>query len=336
MPSMRLSRRSAVAALGLALAGRAHADASKVTIGIQYGLTYLVFMVMQHERLLEDEAQKAGLGNVEVNWIRTAGGPQLNDGLLSGNIDLACTGAISFLNLWDKSRGKLVRAMFGYGHMPFTLVTRRSGIKSVADFTDKDRIALPAVGSSTQAVYLQMAAEKVWGAEGMRRLDPLTVSRSHPDGMAALLGNTEITAHFTAPPYADYELAAPDIQKVLETEDVVGQPVSNGLVYATERFYAANPKLLPALRSAMQRSVDLISADKQRAADIYKTLNPGDRIDVETLISIIGGPKVGWEITPLGTMVIAQHLKKLGQIQSTLPEDWKQFFFPIAHDLPGN
>ncbi|MEP9377823.1 ABC transporter substrate-binding protein [Aquabacter sp. CN5-332] len=325
----------ALCALWVGWAGQAFADAGKLRVGFQYGLTYLAFMVMEHEHLVEAEAKKMGLGDVEVTWIRTAGGPQLNDALLSGSIDLACTGATSFLTLWDKSRGKLVRAMFGYGHMPFTLVTRRPDVKTVADFTDKDRIALPAVGSSTQAIYLQMAAEKAFGPQGIRKLDPLTVSRSHPDGMAALLSNTEITAHFTAPPYADFELAVPGMHKVMETEDVVGQPVSNGLVYTTEKFYAANPNLLLAFRKALEASIALINTDRLRAAQIYKAANPGDKTDLDMIVSIIGGHNVGWEITPLGTMITAQHLKKIGQIQ-TVPADWKELFFPIVYDLPGN
>ena len=314
---------------------RVAAEPKEIRIGVQYGLTYLVLMIVESERLVESEAKKLGIEDVKVTWVRSAGGPQLNDALLSGNLDMACTGATSFLNLWDKSKGKFVKGLFGYGHIPFTLVTRIPGVKTVADFTDKDRIALPAVRSSTQAMYLQMAAEKAFGPGGLTRLDPLTVSRAHPDGMAALLGNTEITAHFTAPPYTQLELAAPGMHKVIETEDVVGQPISNGIVYATERFYAEQPRLVEAVRGALTQAVNLINTDKRRAAEIYKAANPRDKIEIDTLIGIIGGEKTGWEITPLGTMIFARHMVKTGQIK-VLADNWKDLFFPIAHDLPGN
>ena len=317
-------------------ASQAFAETGRLRLGIQYGLTYLIPTVMQREKMVEAEARKQGLGEVETVWTRTAGGPQLNDAILSGNLDLAFTGSTSFLNLWDKSRGKLVRALFGYGHMSFVLATNNPNVRTVADFTDKDRIAVPAVGSSTPAMFLQMAAEKAFGPEGMRRLDPLTVSRAHPDAVAALLSNTESTAHFASPPFAQIEAADPRIHAVLRTEDVVGQPVSNGIIYATEAFYAANPTLMKVLRAALQQAVDLINGDPKRAAEIYLAANPGGTLSLQQVIDIIREPSTGWEITPLGTMMIARHMKKTGQLQSPLPEDWKQFFFPIAHDLPGN
>ena len=61
-------------------------------------------------------------------------------------------------------------------------------------FSDKDRIAMPAVKVSIQAVTLQMAAEQEFGQGQHGRLDHLTVSMSHPDATAALLsGRSEVT-----------------------------------------------------------------------------------------------------------------------------------------------
>jgi NitT/TauT family transport system substrate-binding protein len=83
----------------------------------------------------------------------------------------------------------------------------QSGVKTLKDFTDKDRIALPAVRVSMQAVILQMAAEKEFGAGQQHKLDPWTVSLSHPDGLAQMMsGKSEITAHFTSAPFMYQEL----------------------------------------------------------------------------------------------------------------------------------
>lgn len=53
------------------------------------------------------------------------------------------------------------------------------GERHLADFTQRDSIALPAVRVSFQAVVLQIAAEQAFGAGQHARLDPLTVSLSH-------------------------------------------------------------------------------------------------------------------------------------------------------------
>src|SRR5437879_830561 len=87
-------------------------------------------------------------------------------------------------------------------------VTRNPNVKTISDFRDGDRIALPAVKVSAQAVLLQMAAEQAFGAGQQNRLDPLTVTMSHPDAMQALLsGQSEVNAHFGSPPFQYQEVA---------------------------------------------------------------------------------------------------------------------------------
>ena len=56
-----------------------------------------------------------------------------------------------------------------------------------------------------------MIAAKEFGRENFAKLDPLTVGLSHPDALAALLGGkTEITAHFTSPPFSYFEAEGPE------------------------------------------------------------------------------------------------------------------------------
>ena len=55
--------------------------------------------------------------------------------------------------------------------MPLYLNTINPNVKTIKDFTEKDRIALPAVRVSMQAVILQMAAEKVFGEGQEHKLD---------------------------------------------------------------------------------------------------------------------------------------------------------------------
>ena len=86
---------------------------------------------------------------------------------------------------------------------------RRGGHHPAADTADlvlvtnqaritADRIAVPAIKSSMQAVALAMMAERELGDP--KKLDPITVSIQHPDALAALLSRrSEITAHSASP-----------------------------------------------------------------------------------------------------------------------------------------
>jgi len=57
-------------------------------------------------------------------------------------------------------------------------------------FSDKDRIVVPSVKVSTQAIMLQMAAAKEFGDANYARLDPWTIGLSHPDGLLAITNNS--------------------------------------------------------------------------------------------------------------------------------------------------
>ncbi len=68
----------------------------------------------------------------------------MNDGLIANAIQFAAQGAPSLITLWDKTHGqiKAVSAMTTY---PLYLVTRDPDVKKLADFSDKDKIAVPSV-----------------------------------------------------------------------------------------------------------------------------------------------------------------------------------------------
>ncbi|HEY1413784.1 MAG TPA: ABC transporter substrate-binding protein, partial [Rhodopila sp.] len=148
-----------------ALARTARAEASGVRIVRQYGLPYLPLMVMQHEKLVEKHAAKQGLGTLTVSWPTLGGPGAMIDGLLSGQVDFGVTGAPGLLTLWDKTVGtpREVRALSCVQLQPFMLVTNNAAVKTIADFGDKDRIAVPTAKISAQALCLEMAAAKLWG-----------------------------------------------------------------------------------------------------------------------------------------------------------------------------
>src|SRR3990172_8951913 len=168
----------------------------------------------------------------------------MNDALLSGNLDFASGGVGPLLTIWDKTKGNLnVKGVAAINAMPLYLNTNNPKVKSLKDFTDKDRIALPAVRVSIQARTLQMAAEQAFGKGKHDALDKWTVSMKHPDGVAIMLaGSSEITAHFTAAPFMYQELNDPKVRKVISSYDVLGGPSTFNLIWATSEFRKNNPK----------------------------------------------------------------------------------------------
>ena len=128
--------------------------------------------------------------------------------------------------------------------MPFMLVTNREAIKTIKDFNEHDKIALPAVKVSSQAICLQMAAAKEWGADQYAKLDSLTITRPHPDAAASVMSKaTEVNSHYSVAPYYYLELATPGVHRVLKSYDTLGGPATNGVMIMSKKFRDANPKV---------------------------------------------------------------------------------------------
>src|SRR4030095_14472661 len=136
-----------------ALTASTTAEVNEIKIGKQYGLPYIQCVIMEDSKLIEKHAKLQGLGDIKVDWATLGGPAQLNDGLISGAIDVAAVGLPNLITLWEKTRTNVkIRAIAGLNFMPLLLVTRDPRIKTLKDYGEKDRIALPSVKISMQAI----------------------------------------------------------------------------------------------------------------------------------------------------------------------------------------
>jgi NitT/TauT family transport system substrate-binding protein len=322
-----------VTALFIALP--AHAE-GKIRIAEQYGVVFLLLNVAQDQKLVEKAGKKRGI-DIEVDWVKLSGGPAVNDALLSGSIDIAGGGVGPLLTIWDRTLGKQnVKGVASFGNFPYYLISNNPNVKTIADFSDKDRIALPAVGVSVQSRILQLASAKLWGDKEFARLDKYTQTVPHPDAAAAVIaGGTEINAHFGNPPFQEQELAQnPNAHIVLNSYDVLGGPSSSTVLYATEKFRNDNPKTYAAFLDGLQEAARFISANPEKAADIYLKINKSST-DRDLLLKVIKNPQVQFKITPQNTFVFAQFMHRIGVIKNK-PASLKDYFFDDAHIAGGS
>jgi NitT/TauT family transport system substrate-binding protein len=305
-----------------------------VRIARQYGLGYLPLIVAEQQHLIEKHARAAGLGDVKVTWATLGGGSATNDALLSGSVDYVSSGVAPLVVLWAKSNGA-VKGLAALDTSPLFLNTSNPTVKSIRDFGDKDRIALPAVKVSIQAIVLQMAAAKAFGFENYARLDKLTVSMKHPDAMAALLsGKSEINGHLTSPPFMFQELDNKGIRTVLNSYDVLGGPHTFNVISTTKVFYEANPKVNRAVLAAIEEADEFIKKNRKAAAEIY-IKSSGTKESPSDLLSQLNNPALGYSTTPTNVARFADFMYQTGTIK-TRPKDWKDLFFPAVHGKKGS
>ena len=329
-----LMRALLVSALGLSTMP-ARAEVSEINVAQQYGIGYLTLMLMEEQKLIEKHAKAAGI-DVKVGWAKFAGGNVMNDALLSGSLQFASGGVAPLVTLWARTRGNLdVRSVAALNSMPLHLVTRNPNVKTLADFGPSDRIALPAVKVSAQAVLLQMGAEQAFGPGQQNRLDALTVSMSHPDAMQALLsGQSEVDAHFGSPPFQYQEVAKPDVHVVFNSYDVLGGPSTFNVVWTTAKFKNENPQLYEAFVKALDEATAEINRDKRAAAEAYLRISK-DKDSVDNILKMMNDPNIVYTTTPRNIMKFAEFMAKTGAIKAK-PESWRDFFFPNVHALPGS
>jgi len=315
--------------------GFAYAEMSEIHVAQQYGISYLPLMLMEEQKLIEKHAKALGV-DVTVKWAKFAGGSVMNDALLSSSLQFASGGVGPLVTLWARTRGNLdVRAVAAINSMPLYLVTRNPAVKTIKDFTDKDRIGLPAVKISIQAITLQMAAEQAFGPGQQGKLDPLTVTMSHPDAMQALLsGQSEVDAHFGSPPFQEQELARPGMHRVLNSYEVLGGPATFNVVWTTNRFRTENPKLYDAFVKALDEAIAQINQNKRAAAEAYLRISK-DKDSLENIVKMLEDPEIVYTTTPQNVMKYVDFMNKTGAIK-VKAQSWKDLFFPNVYNLPGS
>jgi len=317
---------------GLARPGHAETDALRILRPID--LAALPLLIAEHEKLIEKQAEARGLKGPAIRWSAPGKTGPL-DSLTAGQADLAVTEIVPFLLAGEKAGApEQLRGLAALAQRPYVLVTRNAAIKTIRDFKDKDRIAVPNKNSGP-ALLLQMAAAQEWGPENYGKLDPLIVARSDDAAVEAVeSGKGDIASHFSRSPYSDDELADPKIHRIMDSFDIAG-PHSASLLAATARFHDANPELCAAVLAALSDANKLIKDNPGHAAEIYVTLEKNRDIALEDLSDMIGDPDLAYTAAPAGVMRIAEFLHRTGRLKRA-PQSWKDWFFPEAQDLAGN
>jgi NitT/TauT family transport system substrate-binding protein len=323
--------------LGVAGAGSARAQ-QKMDIAISRapGVFYMPSHIIEKQKLIEKHAAALGLPGVTVKWMTFASGGAQTDAFLSRTIDILNTGTGNLLQLWDMTRGG-VKGIVATSAQPMTLISRDPNIHSIKDFGPTDKIAVPTLKVSTQAIVLQIAAAQAFGDDQWSKLDASTVQLSHPDAYGALSNpQRDVRNHFSVPPFSYLETKnVPGAHVVLSSSDVMGGPLSQVQFFTSTRFGVENPIIIQAVRNATKEAQDLIRADTRSALEIYKEVS-GDKTATDDLLALFKQPgMMEWNLEPQGTMKLAAHLFKTGTLKSQ-PKAWTDYYLPIAHDLKGS
>ena len=299
-------------------------DAKHLRIVKQPGLGYLQLIVMRETKMLEKR-----LPGVDIEWRQLTSGPVIRDAMIAGQMDIGSGGVAPFIQAID--RGLDWKTLGALNEMPLFLNCARDDIKSLKDLKPTDRIAMPAIGSM-QHVVLQMEAEKELGDP--KKLNQQIVAMSHPDGTAAILSKREITCHLSSPPFQYEQLRDRGIHKVFDSYQAAGGPHTFNLVWASDKWVKANPKLAQGFVDALKEATEFITARPAEAARLYAT-SEKSKSSPDEIVSIMKQEGIKYTLAPAGLAKFAGFMQKIGMIK-TVPASWKDYAFEHLHGLPGS
>ncbi len=309
---------------------------TEISISRQPGILYMPLHVIEKQKLIEKHAERLGVPGASVKWLSFANGGAQQDALISGNVDVVNTGTGQLLLLWDRLRGG-VKGICASTALPLTMISRDPRIKTLADIGPGDKIAVPTVKTSTQAILLQMAAAKMFGPDKYAHFDANTVQMGHPDAFVAMKNPThEVKSHFGAPPFDIYGLKqVPGAHKITDSAEIIGGALSQGQFFTTTKFADANPKLVQAVHEAAKEAKAFIEKNIADSVEAYREVN-NDRTPAEQLLELLREPGMqDFNLYPQGTMKFAEHLNRIGTLKS-MPKSWKDYYLPFVHDLQGS
>ena len=324
---------SSVVAVSLMAFGQnapAAAETNALRAAKQYGLGYVQYMLMEDQKLVEKHAKAAGLGDVTVEWNTFRSSDVMNDALLSGSVEFVSLGVPGLMTIWDRTKGLVdVKGAAGLNALPIALMVRDDKIKSLRDFTDQHRIAMPAVRVSNQAILLQMACEKEFGVGNHNKLDTIAITMAHPDATIAMIsGSRDVTANFSSVPFQNRQAKTPGIRRLMTSTDILGAPFSFNIVATTSKFRAENPKLYKAYLDALNEATEIVNKDKKLAAETYLRMAK-DKTPIDEILALLDDPEdiFTTKVTPIDSMI--QFMARTGNFKNK-PTSASELLFPEA------
>jgi NitT/TauT family transport system substrate-binding protein len=329
----RIALLVALSAIVFASPTTSHAEVAKVRIGLQYGLTYLPVMLGQSEGLFDKNAKALGLPGLEIELTRFSGSTAMNDALLSNSVDFGTLGTAGALIAWDKTKGRQqIKSIGALTNSTYILYTNRQNIKSLADFTPDEKIAVPAF-NSPQAILLRVAAAKTLG--GAAKADALMISLPHPDATAALLSGKAIGGYFATPPFIQVLQKDARVHEVLKADSITGGVNLTGATLAgMQNFVDANPKVAQAMLMGLDDAAKLIHDNPKRAAEAYLAAEKVV-LNVDEVQRILSDGSMIYSASPEGVELLAKYMMEQGML-TKLPGNWKDVFFPMIGDRKGS
>lgn len=245
------------AVLCICLCGCGKKEKTTFSIAEQFGIAYAPLNLMQEMGWLEEK-----LPGITIEWKKFGGPTAIREAMLSGEVDFGFMGVSPVLI--GISNGMDWKYATGISRNQVALVTDKPELKSLADFTNQDKIVVLSPGCTQHILLCMLAREQLGDPMAM---DAQIVSMSHPDGMNALMSETEVSAHFVTPPYLQEELKQ-GMHIIADGEELIGGQFTFISGVAMTKFHDDYPELYNTFIETLNESIEYINNNMEEAIQI--------------------------------------------------------------------
>ena len=249
----------------------------EITIAYQSSVGYAPLLVMKDQKLIE---QEYGEG-ITVNWKEMKNGAEINEGLVSGALDVGTMGVP--VAVTGIMAGSPYRIAFGLSAQPYSILSSSDNIHSLSDITPKDQIAITNINSQPH-ILLAMAAKAELG--DAHALDNNLTVLSNADGYAAMISGA-VNCHMVISPYNFMELANDEVSiHEIEISNDIWPEENTALVgVATQRLHDEKPEVYQAVIKAMDKAMVYIAAEPDGTAKLLSESYDADADDIKLWIT---------------------------------------------------
>lgn len=266
------------------------ATQEKLKIARQYGLAYAPLTIMEEMKLIEKHAP-----DLSVEWVQLGNTAAIREAILTDELDIGFMGIPPYLI--GVENGMEWEIFTGLSRAPLGLMTNQDDINAISDINEDDRIALPQPGS-IQHILLTMAAKRELG--DAKAFDSQLVSLKHPDGVQMLVANSDITMHFTSPPFV-FQEKEEGMKEVISGDEAFGGPFTF-IVGTLREEMTESEETVNAVKAALKESMSFMVDNREKTVEI---LSGAYGIDAEILDTYLyeSGIEYSEEILGLDTFV---------------------------------
>jgi len=227
-----------------------------VKIAKQYGLAYAPITVMQELNFIHEEDP-----NLHVEWVQLGNTAAIREAILTDELDIGFMGIPPYLI--GVENGMNWQIFTGLSKAPLGLMSNDTSINSLKDINPSHKIALPQPGS-IQHILLSMAAKREMGDP--KAFDNQLVSLKHPDGVQMLLAGSEVTMHFTSPPFV-FQEEEQGMQRVISGEEAFGGPFTF-IVGTLREEILSDTQTVSSVNNALKRAIEYMNKNPEETVTL--------------------------------------------------------------------